>query len=447
MTAYLQSPWAAVVDDDPEQRHLLRQSLEEAGYQVVEGGDGEAALVLAQKNPLDVMLLDVRMPQMDGLTALKTLRRNFRLLPVVLLTAFIDVRDAVEAMKVGARDYLEKPVDLDELIILLDEIVGTGRLETHSGNVAQVPIPKGVIAESPALRSVFHEAARAAVSDVTVLIQGESGSGKEVLARYLHSHSLRAKGPLVAINCAALPESLIESALFGHEKGSFTGASSRRIGHFEEAHKGTLFLDEIGDMPLPLQTRLLRVLEDHRVRRIGGKEEIQVDVRVIAATNRRLEEEVQAGRFREDLYYRFNIVSLRLPPLRERREDILPLADSFLCDNNFKEKRFSPAASKMLAEYLWPGNVRELRNAVMRSAILCRGNLILPEDLPEPIRNPFEINGYDETLCRRGQTLDEIEKMAILKAVEEASGNKTLAAQTLGISRRNLIYKLRSYGF
>ncbi len=447
MNQQSRSPWAAVVDDDTEQRHLLRQSLEEGGYHVVEGADGEAALALAQKHPLDVMLLDVRMPRMDGLTALKTLRRDFPQLPVVLLTAFIDVRDAVDAMKAGARDYLEKPVDLDELIILLDEIVGLNRADTSSPNGDNPPIPNGVIAESPALRHVFHEAIRAAASDVTVLIHGESGSGKEVLARYLHSQSPRAKGPLVAVNCAALPETLIESALFGHEKGAFTGADSRRAGHFEEAHRGTLFLDEIGDMPLSLQTRLLRVLEDHKVRRIGGSEEIQVDVRVVAATNRCLEDEVKAGHFREDLYYRFNIVSLRLPPLRERREDILPLADAFLRDNNFREKHFSPAASRMLVEYRWPGNVRELRNAVIRSAILSRGNLILPEDLPDPIQNVRRLEGQSESPLSETHTLGEIEKNAILQAVEEASGNKTQAALLLGISRRNLIYKLRSYGF
>lgn len=446
MNQQSRSPWVAVVDDDAEQRRLLRQSLEEAGYHVVEGADGEAALILAQKHPLDVMLLDVRMPRMDGLTAHKALRKDLPQLPVVLLTAFIDVRDAVDAMKSGARDYLEKPVDLDELIILLDEIVGLNRADTSSPNGDNPPIPKGVIAESPALRHVFHEAMRAAASDVTVLICGESGSGKEVLARYLHSQSPRANGPLVAVNCAALPETLIESALFGHEKGAFTGADSRRAGHFEEAHRGTLFLDEIGDMPLPLQTRLLRVLEDHKVRRIGGSEEIQVDVRVIAATNRHLEEEVQSGRFREDLYYRFNIVSLRLPPLRERREDILPLADAILRDNHFREKHFSPAASRMLVEYRWPGNVRELRNAVIRSAILCRGNLILPEDLPDPIQNVRRLEGQSESPISETHTLGEIEKKAILQAVEEASGNKTQAALLLGISRRNLIYKLRSYG-
>jgi two-component system response regulator HydG len=434
------------VDDDPEQRRLLRQSLEEAGYQVAEGSDGEEALELARSKPLEVMLLDVRMPRLDGLTALKALHAEFPHLPVVLLTAYIDVRDAVEAMKTGARDYLEKPVDLDELIILLDEILGLDRTGGIEGERAPLPIPEGVIAESPALRAVFQEALRAAASDVTVLIHGESGSGKEVLARYLHSQSPRSGGPLVAINCAALPESLIESTLFGHEKGAFTGAAARRAGHFEEAEGGTLFLDEIGDMPLPLQTRLLRVLEDHRVRRVGGTEEIQVNVRVIAATNRRLEEEVQAGRFREDLYYRFNIFSLRLPSLRERKEDILPLAEVVLRENGYRGKKFSPAAARLLVEYQWPGNVRELRNATLRSAILCRGNLILPEDLPEPLQALQLTNATVETPPAAARTLDEIERQAILKALDETSGNKTLAAQRLGISRRNLIYKLRSYG-
>jgi DNA-binding NtrC family response regulator len=296
------------------------------------------------------------------------------------------------------------------------------------------------------MQAVFREARRVAPTDLGVLILGESGTGKEVLARYIHRLSQRGHGPFVAVNSAALPENLIESELFGHEKGAFTGAVARKAGRFEEASGGTLFLDEIGEMPLTLQPKLLRVLEARQLRLVGGSKDIPVDVRIVAATHRDLEAEVRQGRFREDLLYRLNILTLHIPPLRERREDILPLAEHFLKEQGLHGKRFSPAAQRILIEAAWPGNVRQLRNATVRAGLLSRGSLILPDELPETLRPAAsdESGGASPEVPPGG--MDEIQRQAILKALEQTGGNKTRAAQILGISRRNLIYKIRSYG-
>ncbi|MCX7013511.1 MAG: sigma-54 dependent transcriptional regulator [Candidatus Sumerlaeota bacterium] len=434
----------AVVDDDPEQRRLLRGALEDAGYSVVEAADGAQAVELARSRPLDAMALDVRMPGLSGLEALERIKAERAEIVVVLLTAYIDVRDAVSAIKTGAHDYLEKPIDLDELVIAFDEALGVARAGLPGAADAEAPLPKDVVAESAEMRAVFREALRVAPTDATVLIFGESGVGKEVVARHIHQNSRRAGGRFVAVNCAALPENLIESELFGHEKGAFTGAVSLTKGRFEEADGGTLLLDEIGEMPLALQPKLLRVLEERRVRRVGGGRDVPVDARVIAATNRPLEDDAREGRFREDLLYRLNVFALRIPPLRRRREDILPLADQFLVQQGLREKRFSPAAQRLLVEHAWPGNVRELRNAVVRSAILSRGSLILPDDLPESVRSPRAPS--DRSANVLVGDMEEIQKRAILHALQESNGNKTQAAKRLGISRRNLIYKLRSYG-
>jgi len=444
-----------VVDDDPEQRRLLRQALEEAGYNIVEGADGTEAVALARERLLDALLLDVRMPRMSGLEALRVLKDERPEIIVLLLTAFIDVRDAVAAIKAGAQDYLEKPIDLDELVIAVDEALGVERegLPFASAGSEEFSLPERVVAESQNMTAVLREAMRVAPTDVSILICGDSGTGKEVVARLIHERSRRNAGPLVTVNCAALPENLIESELFGHERGAFTGAVGLKKGRFEEAAGSTLFLDEIGEMPLALQPKLLRVLEDRAVRRIGGTRDIVVDVRVLAATNRNLEDEVREGRFREDLYYRLNVVTLRLPPLRERRGDILPLADRFLEEQGMGEKRFSPAAQRLLVSYAWPGNARELRNAAARAAIMARGSVIVPDDLPEPIR--FTSSGGEHGAGETSDTneprvlvgdMEEIQRRAILEALEKTGGNKTQAAKLLGISRRNLIYKLRSYG-
>ncbi len=426
----------AIVDDDPGQRQLLANALERAGYDTTRCEDGPQGLAAASEASL--MLLDVRMPGMSGLEVLEQVKRDRPQLPVILLTAYIDVRDAVNAMKQGALDYLEKPVDLDELIAAVDDALGaTGRAVSDGGTPALSP---GIVAESDAMRRAFQQAARVAPSEATVLLLGESGTGKEVVAEFIHRRSARGKRPFVRVNCGALPENLIESELYGHEKGAFTGADAQRKGRFEEAHEGSIFLDEIGELPLAVQPTLLHVLENGRLRRVGGSQELTVDVRVIAATNRSLEDDVRNGRFREDLFYRLNVFALEVPPLRERRDDILPLAVHFLKDG---KRRLAPATERVLMEYDWPGNVRELRNAMERAAIMADGNLVLPKDLPPQLQaaEPSEKSGSVLVGDMR-----EIQRRAILEAIEKTGGNKTRAAGLLGISRRNLIYKLREYG-
>jgi len=360
------------------------------------------------------------------------------------------VPEAVTALKLGAVDYLGKPVDLDELVAACGDIVGFRGEAAADGLPAEALA--GIVAESPALRAVLHDAWRVAPSEATVLLTGESGSGKEVLAQFLHRHSRRARKPLVAVNCAALPESLIASELFGHEAGAFTGATGRRVGRFGEADGGTLFLDEIGDMPVDLQPALLRVLETGRFTPVGGTGEQQVDVRLVAATNRDLGAAVREGRFREDLYHRLNVIALELPPLRDRPEDVLPLARAFL-QGEGQAKRLSPAASRALQNYPWPGNVRELANAVERARLLARTDVILPEHLPPAVRQgaggaapgPSSSGVAGGTAPEPVLPLDRLERETIERALEQTGGNRTRAAELLGISRRTLIYKLKRY--
>ena len=427
----------AIVDDERGQRQLLDNALQCAGFQTILCANGEEGIAAAAQ--CDLMLLDVRMPGISGLEVLEKVKEDHPALPVILLTAFIDVRDAVSAIKTGALDYLEKPVDLDELVAAVDDALGhTGRSVSDEEAIV---LPPNVAAESPLMIQVFKQAARAAITDVNILILGESGTGKQVIAEFIQEQSSRNSKPFVTVNCGAIPENLIESELFGHEKGAFTGADAQRVGRFEEADRGTLFLDEIGELPLSLQPSFLRVLETGAFRRVGGNREITVDVRLIAATNSNLEEETKKGNFREDLFYRLNVFPLSIPPLRERPDDILPLVDTFLKPHR---KRLAPAAERIVMIYDWSGNVRELRNALERASIMSDGSLILPSDLPSHIQE------LKNTRSTAGSVLvgdmQEIQRRAILEALEKTSGNKTQAAQLLGISRRNLIYKLRDYG-
>ncbi len=432
----MNAPCIAVVDDDPAQRQLLANALERAGYSVRICADGKEGVAAAPDCAL--MLLDVRMPGMSGLEVLERVKRDRPEVIVILLTAFIDVRDAVAAIKTGALDYLEKPVDLDELIAAVDDALGAaGRVVASEG----LPeLPKGVVAESIAMQTVFAQAVRVAPADASVLILGESGTGKQVVAEFVHGESPRAGKPLVNVNCAALPEHLVESELFGHEKGAFTSADAQRRGRFEEADGGTLFLDEIGELPLALQPKLLHVLERGVIRRVGGSEDIPVDVRIVAATNRDLEADVKANAFREDLYFRLNVFTLTLPPLRDRRDDILPLAEGLLKD---RKKKLAPATERALMTYDWPGNVRELRNALERASLMSAGALILPSDLPPQVQQAKPVEQAGSVLVG---DMQEIQRRAILEALEKAGGNKTRAAALLNISRRNFIYKLREYG-
>ncbi|OIP31605.1 MAG: hypothetical protein AUK47_22180 [Deltaproteobacteria bacterium CG2_30_63_29] len=426
----------AVVEDDSGQRQLLISALTAAGYETIPCGTGEAGLEAA---PLaQLMLLDVRLPGINGLEVLERVNQSHPQLLVILLTAYIDVREAVVAIKSGALDYLEKPIDLDELVAAVDDALGTsGRLVSSEDGFE---LPNDIIVESAAMRQLFRQAYRAAISDATVLILGQSGTGKDVLASFIHSQSQRARGPFVRVNCGALPEHLIESELFGHERGAFTGANSSHKGRFEEADGGTLFLDEIGELPLQLQPKLLHVLEGQPYRRLGGNKELKSDLRLVSATNKDLEESVAAGTFREDLYYRLNVVALQIPPLKDRRDDILPLAEWLIKD---RKQRLSPAAERTLMLYDWPGNVRELKNGLERASIMANGSLILPTDLPAKIQNAPTAPASGTVLVGNMQ---EIQRRAILEALEKTGGNKTRAAALLNISRRNLIYKLREYG-
>jgi DNA-binding NtrC family response regulator len=428
------------VDDDPGQSSLLETFLRAQGYGTQTAGSGEAALQLLSHESFAMMITDVRMPGMSGLETLRRVRQKHPTLPVLLVTAFADIRSAVAAMRDGAVNYLAKPIDLDELLASVH--LATGPRSEPAGPLStERKMPAGVITHSPLMHAVFRDATVIASSESRVLITGESGVGKEVVADVIHAWSRRANGPLIKVNCAAIPDNLLESELFGHEKGSFTGAVQQRIGRFEEADGGTIFLDEIGELPLPLQAKLLRIIQDGSFRRIGSSRDLKTNARVLAATNRDLDADIAAGRFREDLFYRLNVMEIHIPSLRERPEDILPLASHFIAQFSGKPSRFSANVAACLTRYQWPGNVRELRNAMERAALLSRGEIVLPEHLPARIlaatSTPALAAGGD------AQRLQEIEQEAILRALRKNNFNRTETARELAISRRALIYKLQ----
>jgi DNA-binding NtrC family response regulator len=441
-TGRTQTPRILIVDDDPGQRSLLESFLTSQGFNTVVVSSGQSALEALRAGSFNLMISDVRMPGMTGLEALRRVRQEHANLPVLLVTAYADIREAVGAMRDGAVNYLPKPIDLDELLDIARQVTGLARTPLpRFGGERQ--LPKEVVAQSPLMRAVFHDASLIAPSESRVLLTGESGVGKEVLADVIHAWSNRAGGPMVKVNCAAIPETLLESELFGHEKGAFTGAVAQRIGRFEQANNGTIFLDEIADMAPPLQAKLLRVTQDGRFTRVGSNNELQTNARILAATNRVLEDQVKAGHFREDLFYRLNVVELNIPPLRERPEDILPLASAFIAEFSQGRARFSPAVADALASYSWPGNVRELRNAMERAVLLCRGELVLPEHLPNRVRASSEVRPAGESVDR--EQLGEIERQAIFQALRKHGFNRTETAKALGISRRALLYKLQRF--
>ena len=437
-------PLIVVVDDDPGQRSLLESFLSGQGYEILTASSGEMALELLEEQRVNAVISDVRMPGISGLEMLGRIREKLPALPVLLLTAYPEIRDAVRAMRDGAVDYLEKPIDLDELLELLRRATGTAQTEfAHSPEGFQ--LPESVIAQSPASLEVFRQAALVAPSETRVLITGESGVGKEVVAGLIHHWSPRAKGPLVKVNCAAIPETLLESELFGHKKGAFTGAVENREGRFEQAKGGTMLLDEIAEMSPILQAKLLRVTQDGTFQRVGSNEEVQTDARILAATNRNLDSEVREGRFREDLFFRLNVIEIYLPPLRDRRADVLPLARKFVAEFSDRKTRFSSTALSCLELYQWPGNVRELRNAMERATLMARGEVILPEHLPKVIQKAGLEIGTNADGKGETSRMEEIERTAILEALRKHDYNRSETARALGISRRALLYKIRRY--
>jgi len=431
-----------VVDDEPSQRQLLGGFVESLGFRAEEAASGEEALEAIRRAAPDMVLLDVRLPGISGIEVLAEIRQIAGDLPVLLITAHADLRQAVAAMKGGADDYLAKPVDLDELEAVISDALGPADGGPRPAAKALPDLPPGFVCQSPAMRHVVETIAVVAPSNAPVLILGDSGVGKEVVAQLIHRWSPRSDGPLVAANCAGLPESLIESELFGHTKGAFTGAARARLGFFRAAHGGTLFLDEIGELPLHLQPKLLRALESGQITPVGSDAPVDVDTRLVAATNRDLDAAVREGRFRDDLYYRINVVEVIVPPLRERHDDVLPLARHFACEFAGAPVRLSPQAVQCLLTHGWSGNVRELRNAIQRACLLCRGDVIMPEHLPPKIAARGA--GSAAAPSGEGGRLSQVERATILATLSECNGNRTHAARKLGISRRTLIYKLRA---
>ena len=446
-----------VVDDDPGHRTTLETIIKSWGYRVEVANDGSKAVEKVKQKPFDLILMDVRMTIMSGIEALKLIKECNPAIPILIMTAYSSVESAVEALKAGAYDYLTKPLDFEVLKLSIErarEHVGLKEENRALREKLRSDFDlKNIIGKSLPMKELIEMVAMVAPSEATVLITGASGTGKELIARAIHFNSPRKDQPLVIVNCAALIETLLESELFGHEKGAFTGADKRREGRFMQANQGTIFLDEIGEMSALMQAKLLRVIQEREIQRVGGDATVRVDVRILAATNRDLQQEVATGKFREDLYYRLNVVTLNVAPLRERRDDIALLAQHFLEKYSKKNRKavkaFSPIAMDMLLKYGWPGNVRELENALERAVILLTGDYITEKELPLSIKETYsEQNGRVLPLSpiKGSLPLVEIEKMAITAALEEAGGNKSEAARRLGINRKTLHKKLKDYG-
>jgi len=444
-----------VVDDDLAHRTMLRTLLGGWGYEVAEANDGGKAIDAASQTPFDLILMDIRMLKVSGLEALAEIKRLNPAIPVIVMTAYASVETAVKALKEGAYDYLTKPLDFDELKLTIERAVEHSRLKEENRHLRESLATQfdsqHLIGHSPAMTRLMETMVQVAPSEATVLITGESGTGKEMIAGAIHFNSLRKNGPFVKINCAAITETLLESELFGHEKGSFTGAERRKEGKFRQAQGGTLFLDEVSEMSPAMQVKLLRVLQEREITRVGGDDVIKVDVRVIAATNKDLMREIEARRFRDDLYYRLNVVTLNVPPLRERREDIPLIAKHFLTlfakKNKKSIKGFTPQAMDRLLKYNWPGNVRELMNAVERGVVLSRSEYLGEAEFVLVFRQQSQEEEIPvQHIGAAEPSLESVEKETILKALETASGNKSEAARRLGITRRTLHLKLKKYG-
>ncbi|MEJ5330452.1 MAG: sigma-54 dependent transcriptional regulator [Desulfobaccales bacterium] len=444
-----------IVEDEASQREMLQDFLRKEGHEVAAAADGEAGLELLRRHAFDLALIDVRMPGMSGLELMNEAKRLDPEIDAVLMTAYGSIDTAVAAMKAGARDYLTKPIDLDELLHLLAHISEHRTLVRENELLrqelqARTVTAEAIISQSPRMAELVNLAARIAPTQASVLILGETGTGKELFARLIHQLSPRAGRPFVALNCAAIPETLLESELFGHERGAFTGAMQRRLGRVEQAHGGTLFLDEVGEIPSSIQVKLLRFLQEREFQRLGGERPLKADVRLISATNRDLEALMRQGSFREDLFYRLNVVTLKIPPLRERREDIPPLIDHFLqCfarDNRKAIAGLSREARDLLIKYDYPGNVRELENILERAVVIARGNVITREDLPFPEASSPPASVAFSRAATLPEAVADLERRMIREALEKTGRHQTRAAALLGLSERMLRYKLKKYG-
>jgi two-component system response regulator HydG len=443
-----------VVDDDPAHRTMLRALMGGWGYNIFEADDGSTAIEEVKNRYFDLILMDVRMLKVSGLEALAQIKSYNPAIPVIIMTAFSSVETAVDALKKGAYDYLTKPLDFDKLRVTIKRAMEHLQLKEENRllkrNLSQQFDRQNIIGRSPAMAKLLETVAQVAPSEATVLLTGESGTGKELIAGALHFNSHRKEAPFIKINCAALTETLLESELFGHEKGSFTGADRRKEGCFVQANGGSLFLDEVSEMPLTMQVKLLRVLQEREITRVGGEKVIPVDVRVITATNKDLLQLVKADAFREDLYYRLNVVCLEIPPLRTRQDDIPLLAQHFIemfaLKNKKEIKAFTPKAMDSLLRHAWPGNVRELMNAVERGVVLAQAEYLDDTDLRIFNEDSHENSGPDRISHDTNRPLEEVEKETVLRTLESTGGNKSETARRLGITRKTLHKKLKKYG-
>ena len=449
-----------VADDDASIRSLLKQLLSEEGFTVLEASTGIEVVDMVKESSPDLVIMDVRMPELDGIEALSRVKATNPKTAVLIMTAFGSSNAAIRAMELGAFDYITKPFELDKISHTVKRVLDYQDLiqevEVLRDEISSLVQTERIVGNSPAMQEVYKTIGKVAKADATVLITGESGTGKELVAEALHFNSNRRSGPLVKVSCAALPETLLEAELFGHEKGSFTGAMTQRRGRFEMADKGTIFLDEIGEMTVATQTKLLRVLQERKIERIGSNLPIKVDIRIIVATNKDLQKQVEQQKFRDDLYYRLNVINIHMPPLRDRKEDIPSLVEHFLAKHRYsataQPAAISEEAIRRLMEYNWPGNVRELENVIERAVVLSRGQIITSRELPFGDHEAGDGDEGEREGDAKGdssffkKSVAQFEKDLIMKALRDANGNRSKAAEMLGIYRRLLYAKIKEYG-